>query len=104
LKCSFKKSKYKHQISPFYFYIYNDDEIHFFALSSLFYFQKTFAIEQFNAGLLGPQASIATAAFFFRVAIGSISTALPHNYELLGHALRALERRNSASLILPFTY
>lgn len=91
-------------MSPFDFYIYKDEEIHFLALSSLFYFQKTFAIEQFNEAELGPHAYIATLAFFFLEAIGSISTAFPHNYALLGHALRALERKNNASFILPLTY
>lgn len=57
-------------MSPFVFYIYNDEDIHFLALSNLFYFQNTFAIEQFKAGEPGPHASIATAAFFFLDAIG----------------------------------
>jgi hypothetical protein len=91
-------------MSPFDFYIYNEDAIHFLALSNLFYFQNIFAIEQLSDAELGPHASIATLAFFFLEAIGSISRAFPHNYGLLGHALRAFERKNNASLILPFTY
>lgn len=43
-------------MSPLVFYIYKDEEIHFLALSNLFYFQKTFAIEQFNEAELGPHA------------------------------------------------
>jgi hypothetical protein len=77
LKCYFRSNKYKHQISPLAFYISNDEQIHFFALSILFSFQNTLAIEQFKAAELGPHASIATEAFFFLVAIGYISIALP---------------------------
>ena len=57
-------------MSPLDFYIYKEEDIHFLALSSLFYFQKTLAIEQFNDAELGPHASIATLAFFFREAMG----------------------------------
>lgn len=42
-------------MSPFVFYIYKEEVIHFLALSSLFYFQKTLAIEQLRIGELGPQ-------------------------------------------------
>lgn len=66
-------------MSPLDFYIYREEEIHFLALSGLFYFQKTLAIEQFSGGQLGPHASMATLAFFFREAIGSISIDLPHS-------------------------
>ena len=91
-------------MSPLNFYIYKEEAIHFRALSSLFYFQNTFAIEQFSAGQLGPHASIATLAFFFLVAIGYISIAFPHSYGLLGHAVMAFARKKKASLSEPLIY
>lgn len=43
-------------MSPFDFYISKEEDIHFLALSNLFSFQNTFAIEQFNEAELGPHA------------------------------------------------
>jgi hypothetical protein len=91
-------------MSPLVFYSSKEEAIHFFALSSLFSFQKTLAMEELSAAELGPHASMATLAFFFLEDMGSIYIALPQSYGFFGQALSALERKNNASLMLPFTY
>ena len=88
-------------MSPFFLSNSKEEEIHFLALSVLFSFQNILAIEQFSPELEAPQFSIATLAFFFLEATGSISIAFPHNYALFGQAFKAFDIKNIASLGLP---